>query len=466
MLSRFRPESELSRLNRERSIEASDELRELTALALDAREETGGRFDPTLHDAVVAAGYDRTFAELTDDGAETPPAAGGGEVDHHRQRIELGPDASLDLGGIAKGYAADRCVSTLAEHGPALVNAGGDIAISGPRPLGRRWPVAVDVPAACSPLELDGGGLATSGRDRRRWRRNGQDRHHLIDPRTLRPAEGGPLSVTVAAATATAAEVLAKALFLAARRRARGEARRARRGDRPQPRPAPPRGDRAMKSDPTFWLLARATGLAAYMLLTVSVLAGLVVKSRPFGRAIKPASATQLHRTLALLSLTALALHGLTLVLDESIEIGLGALLVPGLVPYRPLWTGIGVLAGELMLLVYASFALRKRIGIKNWRRLHYTTYLAFAGATAHGVMAGTDSSSPGSSACTSAPSAPWPPPPRGASSSHLPDRPPGPGRQPQKERHEHLPHHHRRWPLQRLRHLRRDGPRAVRHRP
>ena len=150
-----------------------------------------------------------------------------------------------------------------------------------------------------------------------------------------------------------------------------------------------------MKADPTFWLLARATGLAAYVLLTVSVLAGLVVKSRPFGRAIKPASATQLHRTLALLSLSALALHGLALVLDRSIEIGLGALLVPGLAPYRPLWTGIGVLAGELMLLVYISFALRKRIGIKNWRRLHYATYLAFAGATAHGVMAGTDSAQP-----------------------------------------------------------------------
>ena len=119
------------------------------------------------------------------------------------------------------------------------------------------------------------------------------------------------------------------------------------------------------------------------------------MKSRPFGRAIKPASATQLHRTLALLSLSALALHGLTLVLDESIHIGLGALLVPGLAPYRPLWTGVGVLAGELMLAVYVSFGLRKRIGTGNWRRLHYTTYLAFAGATAHGVMAGTDSGQP-----------------------------------------------------------------------
>jgi methionine sulfoxide reductase heme-binding subunit len=147
-----------------------------------------------------------------------------------------------------------------------------------------------------------------------------------------------------------------------------------------------------MKHDPTFWILARASGFAAYALLTLSVLAGLVVKSRPFGMALKPATATDLHRTLAVLSLGALVLHGLTLVLDATIEIGLGALLIPGLAPYRPFWTGLGVLAGELMILVYASFSVRRRIGQKNWRRLHYTTFAAFAGATAHGLMAGTDS--------------------------------------------------------------------------
>jgi methionine sulfoxide reductase heme-binding subunit len=81
-------------------------------------------------------------------------------------------------------------------------------------------------------------------------------------------------------------------------------------------------------------------------------------------------------------------------VLDHTIEIGLGALLVPGLAPYRPFWTGLGVLAGELMLIVYVSFGLRRRIGMRTWRRLHWTTYGAFAGATAHGVMAGTDSGS------------------------------------------------------------------------
>ncbi len=150
-----------------------------------------------------------------------------------------------------------------------------------------------------------------------------------------------------------------------------------------------------MKSDPTFWLLARATGLTSYVLLTSSVLVGLVLKSRPFGRSIKSAGVTELHRTLALLSLVALALHGLALVIDRRVDIGVGALFVPGLAPYRPAWTGIGVLAGELALLIYASFTLRKLIGVKNWRSLHYLTYLAFAGSSAHGVMTGSDSGQP-----------------------------------------------------------------------
>ena len=150
-----------------------------------------------------------------------------------------------------------------------------------------------------------------------------------------------------------------------------------------------------MKSDPTFWLLARATGISAYVLLTLSVLAGLMVKARPFGMAIKPAHAVDLHKTLALLSLSALAMHGVALVADHTVEIGVIDLLVPGTAPYRPVWTGLGVLAGELMLIVYVSFGLRRRIGPRNWRRLHWTTYGAFAAATAHGVMAGSDSSQP-----------------------------------------------------------------------
>jgi methionine sulfoxide reductase heme-binding subunit len=146
-----------------------------------------------------------------------------------------------------------------------------------------------------------------------------------------------------------------------------------------------------VKSDPTFWFLARASGLTAYALLTASVLAGLVLKSRPLGGALKAASVTDVHRFLAALGLGTVALHGIALVLDSTVRISLVALFVPGLTAYRPLWTASGVLAAELMLVVYASFSLRRRIGPKNWRRLHWATYVIFTAATAHGVLAGTD---------------------------------------------------------------------------
>ena len=149
-----------------------------------------------------------------------------------------------------------------------------------------------------------------------------------------------------------------------------------------------------MKSDPTFWLLARSTGLTAYVLLTASILAGLVLKSRPF-RSLRPAAVTDTHRALALLGLGAVAMHGAALVLDSTVHLSPAALVVPGLSPYRPLATGIGVLAAEVMLVVYASFSLRRRIGARNWRRLHWATYAIFAAATAHGLAAGTDSAQP-----------------------------------------------------------------------
>ncbi len=148
-------------------------------------------------------------------------------------------------------------------------------------------------------------------------------------------------------------------------------------------------------SDPTFWIEARASGLLAQVLVTFSVAAGLVLKSRPFGKALKPATVTDVHRFLALLALGATAIHGLALVLDRSVAIPVLALVVPGLGPYRPFWTGVGVVAAEAMVLVYLSFSQRKRIGAKTWRRLHWSTYGIFVALVAHGVMAGSDSSRP-----------------------------------------------------------------------
>ena len=147
-----------------------------------------------------------------------------------------------------------------------------------------------------------------------------------------------------------------------------------------------------MKHDPTFWYLARASGITAYVFMTAAMIAGLVVKSRPFGTAVKPAAVIDVHRFVTTLALGGIVVHIVTLVLDSTIEIGLGAVLVPGLSPYKPLWTGLGVLAAELTVLVIVSFPLRKRIGGKNWRRLHWATYAIFVLSTAHGLAAGTDS--------------------------------------------------------------------------
>jgi sulfoxide reductase heme-binding subunit YedZ len=147
--------------------------------------------------------------------------------------------------------------------------------------------------------------------------------------------------------------------------------------------------------DPTFWLLARASGFTAYALLTASVLAGLVLKARPFGRALKPMTVTDIHRFLALLGLGMLGMHGVTLMLDQTVHMPLAGLLVPGSSPYRPAAVAVGVVGAELMLLLYLSFFFRPRIGARNWRRLHWATYLVFGLATIHGFAAGTDSTQP-----------------------------------------------------------------------
>jgi thiamine biosynthesis lipoprotein len=215
ILSRFRPESELSRLNEAGSADAGPELVALTSLSLAARELTEGRFDPTVHDAVVAAGYDRTFDHVAPDGPEARPVACGGGVRVDGSRIELDPGVRLDFGGIGKGWAADRAADILAEAGPCLVNAGGDIAVRG-----GTWPVGVETMT----VELTAGGLATSGRDRRTWRRGGRELHHLIDPQTGTSAESDLLRLTVIAANAVAAEVWAKALYLRGSDEAAGEA--------------------------------------------------------------------------------------------------------------------------------------------------------------------------------------------------------------------------------------------------
>ena len=236
LLSRFRPDSELSRLNESGEIEAGPDLRRGVELALAARERSGGRFDPTVHDAVVAAGYDRSFDGLAARNGEAVAEVDGDvDVDVHLHRRRRTPAARdvlvdgsrlslygvrIDLGGIGKGYAAERAAEILGAAAPCLVNAGGDIATRG-----GSWTVGIETASEPLTLELGGGwALATSGRDRRRWTRGGRELHHLIDPRTGEPADSDLVRVTVVAPDAVDAEVAAKSLFLAGADAAAAEA--------------------------------------------------------------------------------------------------------------------------------------------------------------------------------------------------------------------------------------------------
>ncbi len=229
--SRFRPDSELSILNRAggRTLRVSTAMWEVLQRASEGVEWSSGLVMPTLLAAMEAAGYDRTFDALGQGPVRAETKAGTAvmplqrewrvvEWHAHTRSICLPPAMRLDLGGIAKGWCAEEAVQRLAGYGPALVDAGGDIVVSGPMASGERWPIAVADPASPDKqlelLMLGGGAVATSGKDYRRWQHDGEWQHHIIDPRTGRSAETDVLSATVIAPSASQAEVAAKVVLI------------------------------------------------------------------------------------------------------------------------------------------------------------------------------------------------------------------------------------------------------------
>ncbi|HTG46994.1 MAG TPA: FAD:protein FMN transferase [Actinomycetota bacterium] len=224
--SRFRSDSELTVVNRSagRPTCVSETFASVVALALASAERTGGLFDPTVHDAMVAAGYDRDFDDILSGArGRLQPVAPCGRwrevvVDDHT--ISLPAGLHLDLGGLVKGWAADVAAEeALASGIPwVLVNAGGDL-----RMAGRTDGIDVGVedprdPERCvAMIRLSRGALATSSTCSRAW---GDGLHHLIDPRTFRPATSDVIQATVWAESCADAEVDAKAALLAGGRAA------------------------------------------------------------------------------------------------------------------------------------------------------------------------------------------------------------------------------------------------------
>lgn len=251
-LSRFTAQSELSRLNASAGSwqMVSPLLFDALAQGVRAAEDSDGLFDPTLLTLIEALGYDRDFSAIRH--RETPAAravwVGDGDVtvgawraielDVARRRVRLPFGARLDLGGIAKGWAADVALERFFDPAQrTLINVGGDMRARGGPEDGAAWPIGLGAseeareadPAALPVVTLGAGGLAVSGARDRWWYRDGRRAHHLIDPRTQQPAQlwideqdtpanADPAPLIMAAAafapTAAQAEVAAKVAIM------------------------------------------------------------------------------------------------------------------------------------------------------------------------------------------------------------------------------------------------------------
>jgi FAD:protein FMN transferase len=227
--SRFRDDSELSRLNRSggEPFAAGPLLVEALGVALRAAEATGGDVDPTVGASLRALGWDRDFALVaTGRGSfRLVPAPGRNAVhlDFVRGVVRTEPGVELDLGATAKALAADRAAraAAAAATSPVLVSLGGDLAVAGAPPGG--WAIRVtddhrdDMTARGQIVAIRDGGLATSSTTVRRWRAGDTDVHHIVDPRTGVPVAEHWRTVTVAASTCVGANTAATAAMVRGR---------------------------------------------------------------------------------------------------------------------------------------------------------------------------------------------------------------------------------------------------------
>jgi FAD:protein FMN transferase len=234
--TRFDPASDISRLNALNAVNAvplivAPETFALVELAIEGWRLTGGRFDPTVLPAVMAAGYDRSFERVRTGGGNPPtpsvralepaPGCAGVATDPIVGSVRLGAGIAFDPGGIGKGLAADLVAQELLDAGArgVCVNVGGDVRVAGDAPGSAGWLVEAEHPiAGHAPLgrvRLRSGSVASSWRTKRTWDApDGTSRHHLFDPATGAPASTGLAGVCVIAGPAWLAEVLAKGAFV------------------------------------------------------------------------------------------------------------------------------------------------------------------------------------------------------------------------------------------------------------
>jgi thiamine biosynthesis lipoprotein len=230
--TRFRDDSELSRLNRDPAITVavSPLMRRMVEVALTGARDTGGLVDVTLADEIERAGYaasmegpGTSLATALDTAPPRTPAAP--HLDERWRRISVDaragtitrpPGTRIDVGGIAKGVFADELAAMLDGFDAYALDCAGDLRVGGRAQLPRIVHVAGPFDASRrQAFSLTAGGVATSGIGRRSWTlAGGRPAHHLLDPRTGQPAFTGVVQATALAPTAAQAEVLAKAAVL------------------------------------------------------------------------------------------------------------------------------------------------------------------------------------------------------------------------------------------------------------
>jgi methionine sulfoxide reductase heme-binding subunit len=147
----------------------------------------------------------------------------------------------------------------------------------------------------------------------------------------------------------------------------------------------------AYVSDPLLWYIDRGSGLAALMLLTTSVVLGVVSVTRVHSQRWPRFALSQLHRNLALLALTFGVVHVLTSVIDSFVPISVADALIPFVASYKPFWLALGTIGADLMLAVLITTALRRRLGFQAWRSVHMLSYGCWAASVIHSIGIGSD---------------------------------------------------------------------------
>ena len=367
-------------------VQISPLLADALTVALTAARLTDGDVDPTCGGSLAALGYDRDFTQARENTAAlrqpAAPAPGWRSValDPVLREVRVPAGAVLDLGATAKALAADRAaVAIAAALGcGVLVNLGGDIRVAGTPPAGGwRVGIADDVtfdgpgspgPAGHAVLVRDGG-LATSGTAVRSWRRGAARLHHIIVPGTGLPARSCWRAVSVAAATCVSANTASTAAIIRGERAAGwlaglGLPARLVRHDGAAVTvagwpadpgrtgtPGQPRAPMSVSlNGPGLWYTTRAAGLVTLLLLTASVLLGVMTAGRFSGERWPRFLTIGLHRNISLLAGVFLGLHVGTTVLDSYVSIPVAAAFVPFIASYKTFWLGLGAIALDLLL--------------------------------------------------------------------------------------------------------------------